>query len=318
MRFHILGDALVDVVAGGLVKLPEADGDATAETMTLRVGGSALNTAVHLASLVGNGRVSFYASVGSDALADTIRERLEADGIDANLQQDSKSTGTCVVLSGAFGRSFVTCYGAAVELCAECFQRGVEEAMELSDEPVHVHLGGMYSYGARLRSSLAPLLQRWRRATPCKRFSVSVEVNGHEVDQLQGVRDLLPMIDLFKGNVKEVEALLGCEWNEAMTQLVAGGCAAVITHGAEGASWRDANGAGEVVSPDVMPADCTGAGDACTAAVLASWTLGEDLEAATTFGCAAGALNCTYLGGCETPISRDAIEALLSEQKRLW
>ena len=26
--------------------------------------------------------------------------------------------------------------------------------------------------------------------------------------------------------------------------------------------------------------------------------LGEDLEAATTFGCAAGALNCTYLGGC--------------------
>ena len=38
MRFHILGDALVDVVAGGLVKLPEADGDATAETMTLRAG----------------------------------------------------------------------------------------------------------------------------------------------------------------------------------------------------------------------------------------------------------------------------------------
>ena len=38
MRFHILGDALVDVVAGGLAKLPEADGDASAETMALRVG----------------------------------------------------------------------------------------------------------------------------------------------------------------------------------------------------------------------------------------------------------------------------------------
>eukprot|EP00913_Durusdinium_trenchii_P002883 g2670.t1 len=60
-HFHVVGDALVDLVASGLAALPEPDGDATAQKMALRAGGSALNTAVHLESLA-PGRVSFYAA----------------------------------------------------------------------------------------------------------------------------------------------------------------------------------------------------------------------------------------------------------------
>jgi hypothetical protein len=38
VRFHVLGDALVDVVCGGLTQLPSPEGDATAEHIALRAG----------------------------------------------------------------------------------------------------------------------------------------------------------------------------------------------------------------------------------------------------------------------------------------
>eukprot|EP00435_Cladocopium_sp_Y103_P020343 s1661_g4.t5 len=311
VRFHVLGDALVDVLCGGLAQLPALEGDATAEHIALRVGGSALNTAVHLASL-GPGRVTFYASVGKDAFADMLTARLQSVGIEAWMKQtllqgraekhlgrliylyisrqlqgdalevklqrhSEKSTGSCVILSGpSLGRSFVTCYGAAPEL------------------DVHIHLGGVYSYGPTLRRALPSFLQRCRAAA-ASGLTVSLDANGHEVNQLEGVRALLPEIDLFKGNVTEVEALMGLAWPDAMAEVTGQGCAAVITCGAEGAHWRLGSASGTATSPRVVSLDSTGAGDATCAALLARWSSGEDLQSATAFACAAGAWN------CETP-----------------
>lgn len=309
---RILGDALVDVVCGGLTQLPSPEGDATAEHIALRAGGSALNTAVHLASLVGPGRVTFYACVGKDAFADMLTARLESMGIEAKLQRHSeKSTGSCVILSGpSLGRSFVTCYGAAPELDVELLAQSLQSELERADEPVHIHLGGVYSYGPTLRQTLPSFLRRFRALRP---VTVSLDANGHEADQLEGVRALLPEIDLFKGNVKEVEALMGLAWPDAMAEVTSQGCAAVITCGAEGAHWRLGSACGSAKAPPITPLDSTGAGDACGAALLARWSSGEDLESATAFACAAGAWNCTKLGGCETPATEETVRALMQQ-----
>lgn len=58
MAVHVLGDALVDVVVSGLPALPAPEADAEAEAIALRAGGSALNTAVHLAALLGPKKAS--------------------------------------------------------------------------------------------------------------------------------------------------------------------------------------------------------------------------------------------------------------------
>eukprot|EP00913_Durusdinium_trenchii_P023491 g22069.t1 len=225
------------------------------------------------------------------------------------------------VLSGAFGRSFVTCYGAVDRLMPKDLEK-LTESMKMAKGPVHVHLAGIYSYGPALRRALPALLGEWRRLADGLglRLTISVDVNGHEADQVAGVKELLPAIDLFKGNVKEVEAVLGDCVDGAMARMAEGGISSVITNGAEGARWCSLRGRG-VVRPPALPAewccDPTGAGDASAAALLASWCADERLEEAARQGCIAGALNCTHLGGCDTPVTYEEMKKFAATEKRL-
>ncbi|CAJ1361536.1 unnamed protein product [Effrenium voratum] len=104
-----------------------------------------------------------------------------------------------------------------------------------------------------------------------------------------------------------------------MTKIAAVGPAVVVTHGAEGAFWA-AQGAFGAVPPSPLPAatatDSTGAGDACSAALVASWASGEDLASAVAKGCAAGTLNCARSGGCDVPVTWAEIMAHVDGEKK--
>ena len=71
--------------------------------------------------------------MGADAWSTWLRSRCQE--LRLHLVETAKPTGSCIVLSGAFGRSFVTCYGAVADLQAEhCTE--LSEAIKASGEEV--------------------------------------------------------------------------------------------------------------------------------------------------------------------------------------
>lgn len=236
-------------------------------------------------------------------------------------------TGSCIVLSGASDRAFVTCAGASGKI-ASSHLSGVSTALRQSSGRCHVHFGGAYAYGP-LRFELAELVGSWREEAAQRgtRLTVSLDVNGHEAEHVQGLSAVLPAMDLFKGTEAEVAAVAACcGGEEALEALVAAsedaapaaaaGLTVVTTAGGEGASFRSPGGSGRAVSCEVEVQDTTGAGDACCAGLLSAWVAaGREWSEALEFGCATGAVNCTRLGGCSTPVTVKEVEALLGKHR---
>ncbi|CAE7674136.1 kdgK, partial [Symbiodinium pilosum] len=298
-------------------RLPPLDGDADASSIDAKIGGSALNTAVHLASILGaRSAVAFYACVGQDVFGKMLEAHIQSASIKSHVVAcPALCTGSCLVLSGPPGRAFVTASGAAAELGIGELQPLVEAVREAKG-PVHVHFGGIYSYSATLRRDLPEFIDFLRTQMPGYRLTVSVDIQGHEAGQVAGVNELLPHIDLFKGNAAEAEAVCGLKTPEALEKLSQGRRAVVITRGASGADFLDAQGQGLAPAHCVEVKDATGAGDAFAAALLASWVCGTPLAEAVAKGCAAGALNCGRLGGCESPVTVEEIDELMASEGR--
>eukprot|EP00933_Yihiella_yeosuensis_P029015 TRINITY_DN22754_c0_g1_i1.p1 TRINITY_DN22754_c0_g1~~TRINITY_DN22754_c0_g1_i1.p1 ORF type:complete len:323 (-),score=50.21 TRINITY_DN22754_c0_g1_i1:35-1003(-) len=315
-EFHVVGDALVDVLANGIPAIPSWGGDVYASGIHIKPGGCGLNTAVHLASVVAQETsVTFHGCVGHDTSAKIISARLEEAGVRPCLVAlEDHPTGSCVVLSGSDDRSFITCMGAAGAIAAEHL-KGIMEALRSAQKSrFHIHFAGFYSYGP-LRFELPDFIVSLRQEAArlnVPKLTVSVDMNGYEDCQIEGMMPAIEHLDLWKGNEIEAKSLCGSETaDEAMKLLSADGRSCVITKGRDGASFCGPSEAGHVSSKTVDVVDTTGAGDACSAALLASWVSGESLQTAVTRGCAAGSLNCTAIGGCDTPVTSDAVTALL-------
>lgn len=324
LQAHVVGDAFVDVLAAGLPRLP-GWGDDVSALIRSEAGGSALNTAVHLGSILGRpGCVHFHGCVGDDAFGQSLRARLERAGVRQHIAVlPEQPTGSCIVLSGTAGRSFVTCAGATGAMAVEHLP-GLTAALDEAEGRFHVHFAGFYAYGP-LRWQLPALLLglRCKAAARGVRFTASADLNGAEAQHLEGFGQVLGALDLFRGNRQEAaaavkataEAAAGAraENAEALARTLAEGerCA-VVTDGEHGAAFAGGGLAGRVPASSVEVSDTTGAGDACCAAFLASWLLGDGLEVAATRGCAAGSVNCTRIGGCSLPVTHADLDLLLS------
>jgi ribokinase len=93
--------------------------------------------------------------------------------------------------------------------------------------------------------------------------------------------------------VDDLEPPIGAAAAEA---LRAEGRSAVVTLGARGAAWADADGSGLVEPPSIRAADSTGAGDAFCAALAVALAEGKAMPEAVGFACAAGAHAATVSG----------------------
>ena len=130
---------------------------------------------------------------------------------------------------------------------------------------------------------------------------------------------MLALCDVVTPNESEAEALTGLpvrDTGEAAAAADAlraqGAGAAVITLGAQGALYRDAQRTVHAPAFDAGPVvETTGAGDAFAGAFAAALADGMDPAAATRFGCAAAAISVTRPGTAPAMPARAEIEALL-------
>ena len=122
---------------------------------------------------------------------------------------------------------------------------------------------------------------------------------------------LLELVDVLTPNAYELAISLGLSENLSPEELVAQApCQVVMTLGAEGALFSDAEGRQHRQSSfRVTPVDTTGAGDTFNGALARYWSRG--LSEAVRLACAAAALSVTRAGAQSGMPDEAALQAFL-------
>ncbi|KUF98183.1 Ribokinase [Phytophthora nicotianae] len=285
VKFAVLGDAFVDVVAGTLApdQLPQWGSDVEcSRPIELQPGGSALNTATHLANLsVRNPHheleVALHTAVGNDSFANVLKTHLADRNVTLSSPMlDNVPTGVCIVLSGAViqnDRSFITHYGAAHRL-------NIEKAKENG-------------------------------------ITTSLDINYDSTEKWDGLDELFPLIDIFLPN--EIEAMKISRTDSVsaamahFTERING--VTVIKVGAGGAiaycsktqqQWKQGSFPTDVV-------DVTGAGDSFNSGFLFAWKTNDgDVGDALRWGCGTASRTVAALGACSFPLTYEDVQSMVA------
>jgi len=247
------------------------DGETSVSFIRETTGGGGANTACAAAAL--GAKVAFLGKVGDDPLGVQMEQALRQQGIDARLARDPRvPTGTSINLVYDTGhRHFVSCLPNNESLAFE--------DLDLSVLPGYAHLAraDVWFSEPMLYGGNARLFQAAREAG----LAVSIDLNwdpqwgvasAAEVERRkQAVRDVLPLVDLAHGNVRELSEFAGCATLDAALERIVGwGAKAAVVHmGRAGAGYYD--GRSLIVEPAAMAArqvNTTGTGDVLSVCMM--------------------------------------------------
>lgn len=190
---HVVGDVYLDMIAK-VSRLPSWDGDTLIEMpIETHPGGSALNTAVQLASLISTrwreaklrkilkfDRCVLHSLVGDDVYGRLVTERVKETGVELSAPAVG-GQGVCICLSGPTDRAFVSYRGTVERLC----ERDIDRAVLLSESTGHVHFAAYYDCTGLQKAMPALMMEARavgepaRAAQPAKRRRVAPQPRAH-------------------------------------------------------------------------------------------------------------------------------------------
>ncbi|HVN03198.1 MAG TPA: carbohydrate kinase family protein [Bryobacteraceae bacterium] len=247
------------------------DGETSAAFIRETTGGGGANTACAAAAL--GARVAFLGKLGGDPLGSRLEDALSHQGVEPHLCRGTNvQTGTSINLAFTTGqRHFVSCLPNNESLAYE--------DLDLTVLPRYEHLArtDIWFSEAMLHRGNARLFRVARDAG----MAVSIDLNwdprwgaapAQEIEQReQAIRDVLPLVDLAHGNVRELNEFAGSQDLDAtLRRIVDWGARAIVVHmGAAGAGYFD--GQPLIVEPAV-PArrqiNTTGTGDVLSVCMM--------------------------------------------------
>ncbi|MBC2593711.1 ribokinase [Ruficoccus amylovorans] len=281
----VFGSINMDVVTP-LQRLPRPGETIHAGDIMLAPGGKGANAAVAAARL--GGKVRFAGSVGTDSFGLQLRANLEREGIDTRALRDStKSSGTAVILlNQASGQnSIMVGPGANAEATAPAdpaWYAGAGMLMLQLETPVEAALDA----ARHARSQGVPVMLDPAPALP------------------ELPRELLSAVDYLLPNETELATLSG-QPTDSFEQIVQAARSLVqnydvreivVTLGAKGALWLNAETSLHVPSIPVKAVDTTAAGDTFAGALSVALASGHSMPEAIRYAVVGGALACTRRG----------------------
>lgn len=309
----MLGDLNLDLILSGLDEPPAFGREILARTHSFKAGGSGANTAMVLALL--GAPVRLFACIGRDQPAALVLGELRRSGLSPATLRRLGDQGTAVTVSLSYAREamYLSSSGTVAGASLEHFKAGYLRP------GAHLHLSS-YFLQRRLRSSVAPLLQR------AKRLGMTTSLDpGHDPEGRWDLRELeagLSALDWFLPNETELRALAdrvprhgspmygaatevrGASLEQCLERLAAlfraacGGAGPGIVGkaGAQGA-WLWYGGAARLFpSTPCEVVDTTCAGDCFDAGFLFALARGRAVEEAVRIGNRLGALGVSCVG----------------------
>jgi dehydrogluconokinase len=240
------------------------DGETPVQAIYETVGGGGANSAFAAAAL--GAQVAFLGKVGTDSLGQQLQAILARHGVLGKLARDPKHpTGTSLALMYADGqRHFVSCQPNNASLRFEDLDLTVLPGFR------HLFRADIWFSEAMLFGGNAQLFQAARRAG----LLVSIDLNWDpqwgvaRVEEVRrrkkAIREVLPLVNLAHGNIRELNEFTGgTDLNASLKLLADWGVEAVVVHmGKAGAGYYTP---GQLIVAPAVPAarqvNATGCGD---------------------------------------------------------
>jgi sugar/nucleoside kinase (ribokinase family) len=286
-----LGILVVDLIARPVEALPASGTLELVDEISMRGGGSALNTASALVRL--GLRAGTAGKVGADPFGEFLSGLLHERGIDRGgvlVDRTVPTSATVALVDGEGERTFLHLPGANARLRADELDR------ELLFSGRALHLAGALVLDALDGEPAAQILAEARRRGLQTSLD-TVFANG----RWERVLPSLPHADLFTPGLREAQAISGeDDPAEAASWLRDRGVTeVVVTMGPAGCYAAGTDFKGRVAPPRVEAIDGTGSGDAFAAGLIYGKLAGWPFEHAVRFASAVGAFATTAVGACE-------------------
>ncbi|MFQ6396766.1 ribokinase [Nocardia sp. KC 131] len=278
----VLGSINMDLVT--TTEQRPAPGETVLGTgFTMVPGGKGANQAI--AAQRAGGAVDFLGAVGDDVFADELRGVLSDSGVDTGrLRTVAGPSGIAAIVVDSGGENSIIVVGGANTTMTG-----------LTDEDLAV-IAAADILLCQLEIPVETVVAAVMHASANETVVI---LNPSPAQHLMA--DLWAHVDVAVVNSGEAKQL-GSDL-DPVAHLV-------VTHGADGATYRGPNGRElSQPSPPVEAIDTTGAGDTFTGALAAAWHHGP--QTALAWACTAGALATTTLGASSSIPTRDRIEAAL-------
>ena len=248
-------------------------------------------------------RVAFVGVIGDDLFGHFMLDGLVEAGIDSKYVyiDQALKTGLSVILNRDQDRAILTYPGAIGALQSE------QVSDELLSQARHLHVTSYFMQTA-LQPGLPNLFRRAQRLG----LSTSLDTNWDPQESWAGVKELLPLTDVFLPNAGEALAISGADDVEsACAQLSFRVPVVAIKLGAQGALARRGENSARCPALTAQVVDTVGAGDSFDAGFLYGYLGGWSLEDCTKMGVICGSLSTRARGGTQAqPTLSEALRAL--------
>ena len=285
----VIGELNVDIILHNIDNFPEVGKEVLAQQMTLTLGSSSAIFASNISSL--GARVAFLGKIGNDEFGDVVLRDLKKKNVDVSMIQivDELSTGATIVLSVKEDRANITYPGAMDHLTINDISRD-----DLS-KAKHIHFSS-YFMQPGFRGDLGKLFRL------CKELglttSFDMQWDPYEKWDLN-IEDVLPYVDLFFPNEKELLLLTGkSNIREAIDSIKKHIKILAIKRGNQGSAVFYENNLKDMppfLNEKVI--DTTGAGDSYNAGFIFKYINGYNITECQKFGNLMGAVSTTAAGG---------------------
>jgi sugar/nucleoside kinase (ribokinase family) len=261
----VVGEINPDLILRGDVTPAFGQVEKLVDDATLTIGSSSVIFACGVARL--GLRVAFAGVVGDDVFGQFMVSQMLARGIDTSaiVLEPSLRTGLSVILSRATDRAILTFAGSIAALRYEQID------LAMLDRARHLHLGAFFMLDA-LRPDVPRLFSEARQ----RGLTTSLDTNYDPTERWDGgLRQVLPLVDVFLPNEAELCAIVGSQGGVARR-------GSTIAH---------------APALPVAVVDTTGAGDTFDAGFIYGFLHGWELAATLRLACACGSLSTRAAGG---------------------
>ena len=285
----VVGELNVDLILNQIEKFPEIGKETLASNMNLTLGSSSAIFASNLSTL--GSSVAFAGKLGHDNFGDHIIASLKSRGVDTQfiLRSNKHATGATIVLNFGEDRAMVTYQGAMKYLTLNDISAYAMLASR------HLHLSSIF-----LQTGLADdLIDLFRKAKE-QGMTTSIDPQWDPAEKWNvDLERLLPFVDVFMPNLKELCALTGKDSLGHALDVLKPYCnIVVIKNGSNGASlWDGDNLIHQEAFLNREVVDSIGAGDSFDAGFIHRFLQKRPLAECLELGALTGAINTTRPGG---------------------